>query len=100
MTTAEVAAALANVYDPELGIDIVSLGLVYDIGICDRELRVGIAMTTPDCPMAGAIFGMVQGMLSVEFPAAELDIQLANDPPWNIHMADEAALRWLGVPAR
>lgn len=97
MRAAEVAAALRTVYDPELGIDIVSLGLVYHIEAGETGIRVDLAMTTPHCPMAGVIFSAVDAVLGETFPGVPSWLALADEPPWSVHMADPAALRRLGL---
>jgi len=100
MNSTEVAAALHNVFDPELGIDIVSLGLVYAIWVEGDELTVVMTTTSPHCPMGAALFGMTEDVLGSAFPAANIHLGYANSPPWNVHMAEVSALRQLGlVPA-
>lgn len=97
MTTAEIANVLQQVLDPELGIDIVSLGLIYDIKVDDGTMTVVMTTTSPHCPMGEALFGMADEALRTAFPAAHRRLGYANQPPWNVHMADMEALRQLGL---
>ena len=77
MNPAEIREALRAVIDPELGVNIVDLGLVYAIEIVDNEVRVTMTMTTPACPLRDYVrdlvestpdepFGRVHGPLRVE----------------------------------
>jgi metal-sulfur cluster biosynthetic enzyme len=62
MTEAEVRDLLRDVIDPELGINIVDLGLVYGIQIVGREVRITMTMTTPACPLRDYIQDLVESM--------------------------------------
>lgn len=97
MNAADVAHALQTVYDPELGIDIVSLGLVYSVDVEPRHISVALTTTTPSCPMGPAIFGMAKSVLEAEFAGATIELTFADEPRWQIGMANAAALRWLGM---
>lgn len=97
MNIAQVAEALTDVIDPELGIDIVSLGLLYSIEMDDHSFHVKMTMTTPGCPMATAITQMTAGRLKVLSPEREVHLQVVEDPPWNIGMLNESARRRLGI---
>jgi len=100
MTTAEVAHLLAHVFDPELGIDIVSLGLVYGIEVSAEDVAVRMTTTTPACPMGAALQSMAEAVLARLPGAGARRVELVYDPPWNVRMATPAALRHLGlVPA-
>lgn len=96
MTPDTIAQALRNVYDPELGVDIVALGLVYGIDVEDQHVDVTMTMTSPDCPMGSAILDAVRQTLEWHFPEAEIDVRLASSPPWHIAMVDESTRRAFG----
>jgi metal-sulfur cluster biosynthetic enzyme len=91
-----VEAALGDVYDPELGLDIVSLGLVYDNYDEDGLLVVDMTLTTPGCPVseslpqeAGAAVAEAVGPLG-----RTSEVRVVWDPPWSVErMSDEAAER-------
>ncbi len=100
MTTGEVAEVLRGVYDPELAIDIVSLGLVYGIEAVDGEVAVTITTTSPDCPMSDALYGMTEAVLQYNFPLATVHLALTHSPQWTVEMAERAALEELGLVRR
>ena len=92
-----VLAALRHVVDPEIGINIVDLGLVYETAWRDGEVRVTMTMTTPACPLgeslseeaAAAVRRFVRGVRSVS-------VELVWQPPWQPSMMSAAAREQLG----
>lgn len=97
MNAATMAHALEDVIDPELGIDIVSLGLLYSLEADDQALHVRMTMTTPGCPMATAIAQMTATRLRAIADDRDVDIEVVEDPPWNVAMLDAAARKRLGL---
>lgn len=96
-TEEQVRAALHSVIDPEVGMNIVDLGLVYGVAISDNRLHVDITMTTPACPMGEMILDDARQALKALAPdSAEIDIQLVWEPPWNASMMTEHARRHFG----
>jgi len=90
--------ALREVYDPELGVDIVSLGLVYDLHIAGDSVHLMMTLTTPGCPLHGTIKKEVLLRLEQLPGVGWVDIQLVWDPPWSPErISDEArqTLYWL-----
>ena len=82
LTEKDVRDALKGVKDPELGLDLVVLGLVYDIEVEDADVKVLISLTSPLCPFAGQIVeDAKQAVLSVDGVEAA-DVELTFDPPW------------------
>ncbi len=100
MRAADIADALRDVYDPELGLDVVSLGLIYGIHVEGRKVRVRMTLTSAGCPMAGAMIESTELALRYQFPDADVAIATDFDPPWDIDMADDRARDWLGEPPR
>jgi len=95
-----VRQALATVIDPELQIDIVSLGLIYDVKIqADGKVNVRMTLTTPGCPLAPVIDQMVRESLFglVEDTDQDVIIDLTFDPPWLPDMMTEEARLELGL---
>lgn len=90
--------ALKEVYDPELGVDIVNLGLVYDLHIAADSVQIMMTLTTPGCPLHGTIKKNALRQLERLPGVAWVDIQLVWDPLWSPErMSDEAKrqLSWL-----
>lgn len=96
ITEAGVREALRQVIDPELGINIVDLGLVYGIAIEGALVRISMTMTTPACPLGGYLKDLVFSTLKQRMPDVEdLDIDLVWDPPWSPDMMSAEAHRQL-----
>src|SRR6187401_3503206 len=78
-------AALQNVMDPEIGLNIVDLGLIYQLDFDEAEQKIYCTMTltTQFCPMGESITHAAEGALKHSFPTCEIVMQLTFDPPWN-----------------
>ncbi len=93
----EVRAILRQVIDPEVGRDIVSLGLVYRVEVAPDRALIEMTMTSPACPMGDMIVDDVRTALARVLPASvEPDIRLVWEPPWNPSMMDEATKQHFG----
>jgi len=88
----QVLSALESVVDPEMGINIVDLGLVYGVKVEERLVSVDLTLTTPRCPLAGVIATEAeQAVRRVADPDDRVEIVLVWDPPWTPdRMSDEA----------
>ena len=97
----EIMQALKAVYDPELGISIVDLGLVYGVNTVDEagQVIVDMTLTTPACPLGPLIKTQAQAVLTTTFPAIkDVDINLVWTPRWDPRtMASEEAKAELGI---
>ncbi len=97
LTEAAVREALRQVTDPEVGMNIVDLGLVYGIRLSDGAIQVELTMTSPACPMGDMITQEVRGVLSGLVPAnTEVTVNLVREPPWNPTMMSEHAKQRFG----
>jgi metal-sulfur cluster biosynthetic enzyme len=94
-----VLAALSEVYDPEIGIDIVSLGLVYGSRIDDDGLlTIDMTLTTPYCPMGSLIQGQAHAVCHGLPGVKDVHVELVWSPPWDPRtMASEEARLELGI---
>lgn len=75
--------ALSLVIDPELGLDIVTLGLVYDVGIIDDVVRITHTLTTPGCPMERVITQGIREATSAVEGIIGVETRLVWDPAWH-----------------
>lgn len=87
---------LEEVIDPELGVDLVNLGLVYGIDIKDNQAVVKLTMTTPSCPLLGLILENVKSKLSEIKEIDEINVELVWDPPWTPERMSKKAKMQLG----
>lgn len=78
----EIRDALKKVKDPELNIDLVTLGLVYDIQVRDAEVKVIISLTSPMCPVAGQIVDEARLAVAKVDGVEKAEVELTFDPPW------------------
>jgi metal-sulfur cluster biosynthetic enzyme len=78
-------ASLQNVMDPEIGLNIVDLGLVYQIDFDETAMKIYCTMTltTQFCPMGESIISAAKENLLCVFPEYEVVTQLTFDPPWS-----------------
>ena len=88
--------ALSSVVDPELGVDVVELGLVYRIQHTDGAIEVDLTMTTPSCPLGEHIREEAERALEDAFPGARVGVRLVWSPPWEPGRMSDAAKTALG----
>lgn len=93
---------LKTVYDPEIPVNIVDLGLVYDCQVKEqddgsRRVEVKMTLTAPGCGMGPAIAADAQSKVLTVPGVDEADVELVWDPPWNQNMISEAGKMKLGL---
>lgn len=89
---------LRTVYDPEIPVDIYSLGLVYRIDLSDNgELTVDMTLTAPNCPMADFILEDVRMKLESIEGVTAVTVNIVFEPEWNQDMMSEEAKLELGL---
>jgi metal-sulfur cluster biosynthetic enzyme len=93
-----VREALKEVYDPEIGVNIVDLGLVYEVEVEDGEVVVTMTLTTPMCPLGPVIESEVNSALVGPIPGiTAARVNLVWTPPWQPAMMSEDAKLELGL---
>ncbi|NMG75006.1 metal-sulfur cluster assembly factor [Aromatoleum diolicum] len=87
-----VKAVLRQVIDPEVGINIVDLGLIYGIEVTPEEVSIQMTMTSPACPMGDMIMGDIDAALDTALPPdMRVVVNLVWDPPWSPNMMNKDA---------
>lgn len=91
-----IAVALREVYDPEIPVNIFELGLIYKVEIRDpvdgvHDVFVQMSLTSPGCPVAQEMPGMVHTAIFPLDHVGEVDVELVWDPPWDPSMMAETA---------
>jgi metal-sulfur cluster biosynthetic enzyme len=92
----QVVEALRNVHDPELGINIVDLGLVYGVDVSDGTVHVTYTLTTMGCPIGPLIEAEIRQFLSNVEGVDEVEAEMVLRPPWTPEMMSEEAKAALG----
>lgn len=95
--TERIVESLKNVIDPELGINIVDLGLVYDVRIEDGTVHIDYTLTTMGCPIGPMIEAQIQQLLKDIEGVDGLQAELVFSPPWTPDKMSEEAKAALGV---
>jgi metal-sulfur cluster biosynthetic enzyme len=96
-TEKDVRRALRKVKDPELNLDLVVLGLVYDIDVQDDHVRAAISLTSPFCPVAGQIVEDAKAAIEGVEGVASAEVELTFDPPWTPERIDPIIRASLGL---
>jgi metal-sulfur cluster biosynthetic enzyme len=89
--------ALRNVVDPELGINIVDLGLVYDVSVEGDKVRIEYTLTTMGCPIGPLIEAQMKQFLDGVPGINEVDAEMVLTPPWTPDKMSEEAKAALGM---
>jgi len=90
-TKDEIVEALRQVEDPELGMDIVDLGLLYDVEVEDSKVKVTHSLTSMGCPVGPMIQEQIHDVTSALPGVEQVEVDLTWDPPWTPErMSDDA----------
>jgi len=92
----EVRDALTNVIDPELGLDFVELGLVYDIAVEDGEVFVTFTLTSPGCPIGPQVSEQMEEFVGELDEVTDVYPKMVFTPPWTPDLMSEDAKFALG----
>ncbi|MFK2825828.1 metal-sulfur cluster assembly factor [Bacillus sp. B190/17] len=93
-----ILGALEQVIDPELGIDIVNLGLVYDVDMDEEgKTKVTMTLTSMGCPLAGVIVDQVRAALADIPEVKEVEVDIVWNPPWSRDKMSRYAKIALGI---
>jgi FeS assembly SUF system protein len=93
-----VIAALKEIYDPEIPLNIYDLGLIYRIDIDpDTNTSIDMTLTSPNCPVAESLPGEVESAAKTVEGIGDVQLELVWDPPWDMDRLGEAARLELGL---
>jgi len=97
VTNEQVYEALRNCYDPEIPVNVVDLGLIYDVKVDDGNVNVVMTLTARGCPAHSFISEQVRQQVAKIEGVKSAHVQVVWDPPWNISRLSEAARKQLGM---
>jgi FeS assembly SUF system protein len=90
--TEDVIAALRNVHDPEIPVNIYDLGLIYELAIAENgDVRIQMTLTAPACPVAGELPQDVANAVNTVEGVGEITVTLTWDPPWTPERMSDVA---------
>ena len=94
----DILEALKDVYDPEIPINVVDLGLIYDTDVTgEGDVSVKMTLTFAGCGMGPQIAQQAEDRISEIEGVGEIDVEMVFDPPWNPEMISEAGKLQLGM---
>ena len=96
VTKEEVLKVLSEIYDPEIPVSIVDLGLIYDIKIDDGNVYIKMTLTAPGCPMHALVKEWVKEAVSQIKGVKKVDVEFVWDPPWTPDRMSPKAKALLG----
>jgi FeS assembly SUF system protein len=98
VTKEEILNALKDVYDPEIPVNIVDLGLIYSIEVDPENgaIKLVMTMTAPGCPLGNYIVNDVEMVLRSLEGVKDVHVELTYDPPWSPDMMSDDAKKELG----
>jgi metal-sulfur cluster biosynthetic enzyme len=95
-TVETVEQALTNVIDPELGLDFVELGLIYDIAVNDEDVHVTFTLTSPGCPIGPQVSEQIEEFVGELEGVSKVESKMVFTPPWSTDRMSEDAKFALG----
>ena len=94
----KIVKVLKTIYDPEIPVDIYELGLIYDVFVNeDREVKVLMTLTTPNCPVAETLPLEVEDKVRSIKIVKDAEVEITFDPPWTHDLMSEEAKLELGM---
>jgi len=92
----QVREALRSIIDPEAGMNIVDLGLIYRVDAMPGRVAIEMTMTTPACPVGPMLVDQVRDAIRAIAPEAEIAVELVWEPPWHAGLMSERAKQHFG----
>lgn len=98
ITDKEILKKLTEVLDPELGISIVDMGLIYDVSIHTNSVKIIMTLTTIGCPLISVIEQDIKNKIQeLGIKEKNIKVELTFDPPWTIDKMSKSAKKRLGI---
>jgi metal-sulfur cluster biosynthetic enzyme len=97
VTVDGVKEVLKNVYDPEIPINVVDLGLIYAIEVEEGNVKVDMTLTAPGCGMGPMIAQQAEWAISELDGVEDVEVEMVFDPPWNPEYISEDGKKLLGI---
>lgn len=93
----EILNALKKVIDPEIGFNIVDLGLIYKIEEANGNVKINMTLSSPSCPLSGTILSWAESEVKKISWVKNVEIELVWNPPWSIEKASENVKKAFGI---
>ena len=93
----QIVGVLKTVRDPEIPVDIHSMGLIYGIELDGGEVRIEMTLSTPNCPVAESLPNEVKEKVAALDGVDTVQVNLVWDPPWTVEKLSEAARLEMGL---
>ena len=87
----KIIVEIKKIYDPEIPVNIYELGLIYDILVNNKDVKIKMTLTSPNCPVAESLPKEVKDSIMQIEEVDKVDLDLVWDPPWDKSMMSEAA---------
>jgi metal-sulfur cluster biosynthetic enzyme len=97
LTTDDVRETLKNVYDPEIPLNVLDLGLIYDVQVDEGNVYVQMTLTAPGCGMGPMIAQQAEWAISELEGVEDVEVEMVFDPPWSPDLITEDGKKFLGL---
>ena len=97
VTREDILEALKDVFDPEIPVNVVDLGLVYDVKVEDNDVEIQMTLTFAGCGMGPYIAQQAEWRIAELEAVEDVNVEMVYDPPWNPEMISEDGKKLLGL---
>ena len=97
VTREDVVEAMKDVYDPEIPVNVVDLGLVYNVDVNEGAVYVQMTLTAPGCGMGPMIAQQAEWRIAEMQGVNDVEVEMTFDPPWSQEMITEDGKKLLGI---
>jgi len=97
LSETKILESLTVVKDPELGLDVGALGLIYKVRILETKVKILMTLTFPGCPWGPELVEKVKKAVGKVSEGREVDVKVTFDPPWDLKMMSSESKLFLGI---